>query len=48
MLPAIFSAVSKDFLGYIDTKKTTKENLETLHVILVGVNRVIELRVQGL
>ena len=47
-LMMIFNAVSEDFLGYLDAKKTAKQNWETLRVIHIGVNRVIEARVQGL
>ena len=47
-LATIFSTVLENFLGYLDTKKTKKQNWETLCVIHVGVNRVVEFRVQGL
>ena len=41
-LTMIFSAVSEDFLGYLDAKKTAKQNWETLRVIHIGVDRVVE------
>ena len=44
-LAAIFSAISEDFLEYLDTKKTAKQNWETLRVIHVGVDLVVESRV---
>ena len=47
-LTMIFNAVSEDFLAYLDAKKTAKQNWETLRVIHIGVNRVVEARVQGL
>ena len=47
-LTMIFSAVSEDFLGYLDAKKTAKQNWETLRVIHIGVDRVVEAKVQGL
>ena len=44
-LATIFSTVLENFLGYLDTKKTKNQNWETLFVIHVGVNRVVEFRV---
>lgn len=43
-LSVIFSVVSEDFLGNLDTKKTAKQNWEALCLVNIGVDRVVESR----
>ena len=44
---AIMSSVLEDLLGILDAKKTTQENLEILRQRNLGVDRVIQSRIQG-
>ena len=48
VLAAIISDVSEDLLGILDSKKTSKENWDILHQQNLGVDRVIQSRIQGL
>ena len=45
---AIMSGIPEDFLGILDAKKTAKENWEILRQQNLGVDRVIQSRIQGL
>ena len=47
-LSAIMSGVPEDLLGILDAKKTAKENWELLRQQNLGVDRVIQSRIQGL
>ena len=47
-LLAIMSGVPEDLLGILDAKKTAKENWEILRQQNLGVDRVIQSRIQGL
>ena len=47
-LSAIMSGVPEDLLGILDVKKTAKKNCEILHQRNLGVDRVIQSRIQGL
>ncbi|XP_078447122.1 uncharacterized protein LOC144716003 [Wolffia australiana] len=47
-LPAIISAVPEDLLVMLDAKKTARENWEILRQQNLGVDRVIQSRIQGL
>ena len=47
-LSAIISGVLEDVLGILDTKKTTKENWEILRHQNLGVDRLIQSRIQRL
>ena len=47
-LCAIISGVSEDLLGILDAKKTAKENWEILRQRNLGMDRVIQSRIQGL
>ena len=47
-LSAIMSAIPKELLGILDAKNTAKENWEILRQRNLGVDRVIQSRVQGL
>ena len=47
-LLAIMSDVPEDLLGILDAKKTTKENWEILRQRNLGVDRVIQSRIQGI
>ena len=47
-LSAIMSGVPEDLLGILDAKKTAKENWEILRQRNLGMDRVIQSRIQGL
>ena len=47
-LSAIMSGVPEELLGILDAKKTAKENWELLRQRNLGVDRVIQSRIQGL
>ena len=47
-LSAIITSVLEDLLGILDVKKTTKENWEILRKWNLGMDRVIQSRIQGL
>ena len=47
-LSAIMSGVSEELLGILDAKKTAKENWERLRQRNLGVDRVIQSRIQGI
>ena len=47
-LSAIISGVPEDLLGILDAKKTAKENWEIWRQQNLGVDRVIQSRIQGL
>ena len=47
-LSAIMSGIPEELLGILDTKKTAKENWELLRQRNLGVDRVIQSRIQGL
>ena len=47
-LSAIISGIPEDMLGILDAKKTAIENWENLRQRNLGINRVIQSRIQGL
>ena len=47
-LSAIISRAPEDLLGILNAKKTAKENWEILHQQKLGMDRVIQSRIQGL
>ena len=47
-LSTIISGISEDMLGILDAKKTAKENWEILRQRNLGVDKVIQSRIQGL
>ena len=47
-LSAIMSGISEELLGILDAKKIAKENWELLRQRNLGVDRVIQSRIQGL
>ena len=47
-LSAIISSIPEDMLGILDAKKTVEENWEILRQRNLGVDRVIQSRIQGL
>ncbi|XP_078438916.1 uncharacterized protein LOC144709265 [Wolffia australiana] len=47
-LSVILSAIPEDVMDQLDSKKAAKENWEVLRVLNLGVDRVIQSRIQGL